>query len=60
MQEITGWESTICIRCALGRFPSPSEQCYKMGGLICTVDNANVAKYQACRFGEPPEHLLDK
>jgi hypothetical protein len=40
------------MHCAKSRFPDPKEQCYKFGGLICTVDNANVEKYQGCRFGE--------
>lgn len=40
-----------CIFCPLARFPGPEEQCYKFGGLICRVDNANVGKYDACRFG---------
>jgi hypothetical protein len=40
-----------CIHCPLARFPGPREQCYKFGGLICTVDNANVGKYERCRFG---------
>ncbi len=41
----------ICIRCPRARFPEPHEQCYKFGGLICTVDGANVGKYDACRLG---------
>ena len=41
----------ICLDCLKSRFPSPQEQCYKFGGLICTVDDANVEKYQGCRFG---------
>jgi len=41
-----------CIQCQLARFPKPEEQCYKTGGLICTVDNANVGKYDKCRFPE--------
>lgn len=40
-----------CISCPLARFPDPHEQCYKFGGLICTVDGANVGKYDVCRFG---------
>ncbi len=40
-----------CIRCPLARFPAPEEQCYKFGGLICTEDEANVGKYDECRFG---------
>ena len=42
----------ICIQCLKSRFPDPQEQCYKYGGLICTVDNSNVEKYQPCKF--PP------
>lgn len=38
--------------CVKSRFPDPAEQCYKFGGLICTVDNSNVEKYQPCKF--PP------
>ena len=41
-----------CIQCQLSRFPDPKEQCYKTGGLVCTVDNANVGKYDECRFEE--------
>ncbi|MDZ7261998.1 MAG: hypothetical protein ONB05_07830, partial [candidate division KSB1 bacterium] len=40
----------ICIRCPRARFPEPHEQCYKFGGLICTVDNSNVGKYDSCKF----------
>jgi len=40
----------LCIHCVKARFPGPEEQCYKFGGLICTVDNANVEKYQKCKF----------
>ncbi len=40
----------ICMQCVKARFPDPKEQCYKFGGLICTVDNTNVEKYQACKF----------
>lgn len=42
----------ICIKCPKARFPKPDEQCYKWGGLICTVDDANVDKYATCRFGQ--------
>jgi hypothetical protein len=35
----------------LARFPEPTEQCYKTGGLVCRIDGANVGKYEACRFG---------
>jgi hypothetical protein len=41
-----------CIQCQMSRFPTPEEQCYKTGGLICTVDSANVGKYDECRFPE--------
>jgi|Deesub1362B_J571_1020462.scaffolds.fasta_scaffold02585_4 hypothetical protein len=44
-------EILVCIRCEKARFPDPKEQCYKFGGLICTVDQANVGKYDRCRFG---------
>ena len=42
----------ICIKCELSRFPEAKEQCYVWGGLICTVDDANVGKYDECRFPE--------
>ena len=42
----------ICLQCVKARFPEPWEQCYKFGGLICTVDDSNVEKYQPCKF--PP------
>jgi hypothetical protein len=42
----------ICMHCVKARFPDPKEQCYKFGGLICTVDDTNVEKYQKCKF--PP------
>lgn len=42
----------ICIQCVKSRFPDPQEQCYKFGGLICTVDDSNVEKYQMCKFPE--------
>ncbi len=42
----------ICMHCVKARFPDPKEQCYKFGGLICTVDDSNVEKYQQCKF--PP------
>jgi len=42
----------LCINCLKARFPNPREQCYKYGGLICTVDDSNVEKYQPCKF--PP------
>ena len=41
-----------CLQCKLSRFPEPHEQSYVWGGLICTVDNANVGKYDECRFPE--------
>lgn len=44
-------EPITCVRCPLARFPEPTEQCYKTGGLICRVDSANVGKYDACRLG---------
>jgi hypothetical protein len=44
-------EPITCVHCPLARFPEPSEQCYKTGGLICGVDDANVGKYYICRFG---------
>jgi hypothetical protein len=47
-------EPLICIKCDRARFPRAEEQCYKMGGLICMVDDANVGKYDPCRFGEKP------
>ncbi|MFH1861175.1 MAG: hypothetical protein ABH878_00035 [bacterium] len=42
----------ICIDCVKARFPEAHEQCYKFGGLICSVDDSNVEKYQRCKF--PP------
>ena len=39
-----------CIKCPKARFPNPNEQCYKFGGLICTIDDENVGKYDKCRF----------
>lgn len=45
-------DDIICIHCTKSRFPDPKEQCYKFGGLICTVDDTNVEKYQKCKF--PP------
>jgi len=42
----------VCMHCAKARFPDPKEQCYKFGGLICTVDDTNVEKYEKCKF--PP------
>ncbi len=45
-------EAILCLDCAKSRFPDPREQCYKYGGLICTVDDSNVEKYQTCKF--PP------
>ena len=50
----------LCIRCALARFPGPDEQCYKFGGLICTVDGANVGKYDRCRFGYTAAEVAGK
>jgi len=41
----------ICLRCPLARFPEPTEQCYRTGGLICRIDDGNVGKYDPCRFG---------
>ncbi len=41
----------ICIKCPKARFPKPSEQCYKFGGLICETDGENVGKYDPCSFG---------
>ncbi|MBL7191187.1 hypothetical protein ISS30_05785 [bacterium] len=43
-------EQIICIKCLKSRFPNPREQCYKWGGLICTIDNSNVGKYDDCKF----------
>ena len=40
----------VCMNCVKARFPDPKEQCYKFGGLICTVDDSNVEKYQKCKF----------
>ncbi len=42
--------SLVCLLCEKSRFPEPQEQCYKFGGLICTVDDSNVEKYQPCKF----------
>ncbi len=38
----------ICIECPHARFPTPREQCYKFGGLICTKYDLNVGKYNVC------------
>jgi len=54
----------ICIKCKKSRFPDPKEQCYKWGGLICTVDNSNTGKYDSCKFtpvkGEIDEQFLEE
>jgi hypothetical protein len=42
--------TVVCIQCKKSRFPDPQEQCYKWGGLICTVDDSNVGKYDPCKF----------
>ena len=47
----TGNEIIFCIKCPKARFPSPNEQCYRFGGLICSIDEINVGKYDKCRFG---------
>lgn len=47
-----GVSELICLQCEKARFPHPQEQCHKFGGLICTVDDTNVEKYQSCKF--PP------
>lgn len=44
----------ICLQCEYARFPAPEEQCYKTGGLICQIDQANVGKYSNCRFAKRP------
>ncbi len=41
----------ICLKCPAARFPEPNEQCYRWGGLICTIDDNNVEKYAECLFG---------
>lgn len=38
----------LCIECPHARFPTPNEQCYKFGGLVCTKYNINVGKYDVC------------
>ena len=38
----------LCIECPHARFPTPKEQCYKFGGLICTKHDLNVGKYDVC------------
>ena len=38
----------LCIECPHARFPTPKEQCYKFGGLICTKYDINVGKYDVC------------
>ncbi len=45
-----GEKLLVCLFCVQSRFPDPKEQCYKFGGLICTVDDSNVEKYQPCKF----------
>jgi hypothetical protein len=50
----------ICLKCPLARFPAPEEQCYRTGGLICRVDDVNVGKYDACRFGWDEERVAEE
>ncbi|NIT37087.1 MAG: hypothetical protein GTN49_11415 [candidate division Zixibacteria bacterium] len=50
----------ICVKCPLARFPGPEEECYGAGGLICRVDEANVGKYDACRFGWDEERVAEE
>jgi len=50
----------ICLQCKKSRFPDPKEQCYKWGGLICTVDNSNVGKYDPCKFPPGTAELQDE
>jgi len=38
----------ICIDCSWSRFPDPKAQCYKTGGLICSLLSFNVGKFDAC------------
>ena len=42
----------LCIECPHARFPTPKEQCYKFGGLICTKYDLNVGKYDVCCEGK--------
>ena len=53
-------EEIICLKCKKSRFPDPKEQCYKWGGLICTVDNSNVGKYDSCKFPPGVAELNDE
>ncbi|MCX6640721.1 MAG: hypothetical protein NTW14_09615 [bacterium] len=48
----TAKSDLICLECVNARFPDPKEQCYKFGGLICTVDDSNVEKYRKCKFAQ--------
>ncbi|MCD6167267.1 hypothetical protein J7K19_11210 [bacterium] len=50
-------DELICIKCPKARFPDPREQCYKFGGLICTLDNSNVGKYERCKWGYTLQQL---
>ncbi|MCP4231690.1 MAG: hypothetical protein GY771_16290 [bacterium] len=50
----------ICLKCPAARFPEPIEQCYRTGGLICTVDDGNVEKYAECRFGWDEERAEEE
>ena len=43
-----GRKPLLCIECPHARFPTPKEQCYKFGGLICTKHDINVGKYDVC------------
>ncbi len=45
-------ETLYCINCKSAVFPSPSDQCYKFGGLICRILNTNVGKYDKCHIKE--------
>jgi hypothetical protein len=50
----------VCLKCPLARFPGPEEQCSGTGGLICRVDDVNVGKYDACRFGWDEERVAEE
>ena len=43
-----------CIECNDAKFPDPTEQCCKFGGLICgrakDENERNVGKYDECQF----------
>lgn len=53
------YEKIVCLKCIYSRFPDPKEQCYKWGGLICSIDKSNVGKYDECRFPDGTAKEID-